>query len=112
MGGTVYKELNSELQRSVRTFDSSNSDLLQEVDDDISTIDEVQDINSWNINVDGVVKSFSMLLAELKDANNDGDRQKCTESIAMLRIAISNLSSAYSNALDSMEDLIVSIRDQ
>ena len=112
MGDSIYSELNSELQKSARTFDSSNLSLVEEISDDISTIEEVHDITKWKTNDSGPVIGFRKLLDELRQANVDGDRQKCIESIAMLRIAISDLSSAYSNAMDSMEELIVSIRDQ
>ena len=50
-------------------------------------------------------------MAELKKANQENDKQKCIESIAMRRCAISDIASAFSNAMDSMEKLIVTMRD-
>ena len=47
-------------------------------------------------------------------ANNvykEKDKQKCIESIAMIRASIMDIESAFSNAADSLEKIIVTIRD-
>ena len=111
MNVEFYSKLLQELKTSVVYFLKDGTNLSNEVEEDISSIIETVDITSWTNNIDGVVKNSFQLLTELKESNEEHDRQKCIESIAMLRVAIADIENAFSNTKDSMENLIVSIRD-
>lgn len=108
---TMYGQLQDLIADSIEIFLGDEAELMGEIQGDINTIREVCEISKWSVSADGVEKDFSRFLLELKDANNENNRQKCIESIAMLRVAIANIASAYSNAMDSMEDVVVKIRD-
>ncbi len=111
MDKAVYSQLLNELKSSVDAFLIDGDVVSGEVEEDISAIIEDGDILSWESNIDGVIKDFHQLLSELELANKNQDRQKCIESIAMLRSAIATVASAFSNTMDSMEQLVISIRD-
>ncbi len=111
MDFSLYSELKNKLKASAKIFLVDSREFVDEVEDDVSAIIDVCDISSWHSNIDGVTKDFSCLLSELEAANRSQDKKKCIESIAMLRTAIADLESAYSNAVDCMESLVVSIRD-
>ena len=111
MDVSVYLQLKNDLKESAELFLSEGAELAEEVEEDISSIIDVCDITNWKSNIDGEVKDVSQLMLELEEANRSNNRQKCIESIAMLRIAISDVASSFSNSIDSMEELVVSIRD-
>lgn len=110
MDTILYSDILSELAVAADKF-SISSEISEDIEEDFSTIREVVDISSWSQNVDGVVKDVPQILKELAQANEKGDRQKCINSIAMLRCAISDIESAFSNAMDSMENIIAAIKD-
>ncbi|ROT98919.1 hypothetical protein EB809_12770 [Marinobacter sp. R17] len=110
MDRLFYSDLLRELVAVAENFSIDDS-LREEVEEDFSSIEEVIDICGRRLNVDGVVKNVPEILKELAQANREGDRQKCLNSIAMLRCAIADIASAFSNAMDSMENLVVAIRD-
>jgi hypothetical protein len=112
MDVSLYSELNEKLKTSTEVFLVGGQELSSEIEEDVSEIIAVCDISKWSSNIDGVVKDVSCLLSDLEDANRNKDRQQCIESIAMLRVAIGDIESAFSNTLDSMESLVVSIRDE
>ncbi len=112
MNISIYPEMLLQLERSSKQFLGDDQALNDELKEDFETIIDEIDINTWKENIDGVVKDAAQLLLELSQAIEHKDRQKCIESIAMLRIPISNIESAFSNAKDSMEKLVVSIRDK
>lgn len=111
MNPDLYVKLLRELKLSANSFLGDGTELSDEVEEDISSIIDSVDISSWECNVDGVIKNFSQLLYELNEANSKLDRAACIQAIAMLRIAISDIENAFSNSMDSMESLLVSIRD-
>ena len=92
-------------------FSENHTEISDEIQEDFDEINQTIDIISLVRNVDGAEKDISQLLSELRDANKANDKQKCIESIAMLRCFISDVESAFSNAMDSMEKLVVTIRD-
>ena len=111
MNISIYSEILGELVQSANNFDGVTKDDVLEVEDDFSEILEMIDITGHQSNIDGVIKSTSQLLIELKEANAASDKQRCLEAIVMLRVSMMSIESAFSNAADSMEKLVVSIRD-
>ncbi|MAA65981.1 MAG: hypothetical protein CL581_14550 [Alteromonadaceae bacterium] len=111
MDASIYQSLGNALKDSAAVFEGPSTENIEEIDEDIQTIVDVLDIESWRANIDGEIKDFSQLLSELVQANRVGDKQKCIEAISMLRIGIASIESAFSNAKDSMEKLVVAIRD-
>ena len=107
----VYSTILREIEDSAEIFNGVSLEIKEELREDFEEIVESIDINEWKGNIDGTEKDLSVLLDELRNANGSGDRQRCIESIAMIRGAVSDLESAFSNAVDSMEKLIVAIRD-
>lgn len=111
MDASIYQHLRNALKSSGVVFKGVSTEDIEEIDEDIQEIIDVLDIESWRANIDGEMKDFSQLLSELIQANEAGDKQKCIEAISMLRIGVASIESAFSNAKDSMEKLIVAIRD-
>ena len=107
----IYKKLLEEFVKSANSFDGVSKDEISELEEDFITILETIDITKHESNIDGVMKSTSDLITELMAANSQHDKQKCIESLAMLRARITDIESAFSNAADSLEKLVVSIRD-
>ena len=107
----LYRQMLNGLQLAASTFLPGEQDVSDELKDDFETILEVHDISTWRSNIDGRMKSVPDLIVELQESIADGDKQKCIESVAMLRGAIADLEGAFSNAKDSMERLIVQVRD-
>ncbi|MEQ5835998.1 hypothetical protein [Marinobacter sp. NFXS9] len=108
MDASIYQNLRNALKSSGAVFEGPST---EDIDEDIQEIIEVLHIESWKANIDGEMKDFSQLLSELVQANEAGDKQRCIEAISMLRIGVASIESAFSNAKDSMEKLIVAIRD-
>ena len=111
MNTNLYLEILEQLKSSAVQFSNNPQELSDEILEDLSEVINVIDITVLKVNIDGEVKDVSQLLMELKNANKSNDKQKCIESIAMLRCIIADIESAFSNTMDSMEGLIVSIRD-
>ena len=107
----IYKELLEELTLSTKNFDGVTTEVAEEIYDDFQEIINSIDINQWEVNIDGTVKNITMLLGDLSHANRNQDKQKCIETVAMLRVAFSGIESAFSNTVDSMEKVVISIRD-
>lgn len=112
MNKHIYSKFLSGLLASISTFLRDKEGVSEEILEDISTIIEVHDISLWTANVDGRAMSFNDLLSDLNNAIESNDRQKCLEAIVVLRCAIADVSSAFSNAQDSIEQLTVRIRDE
>lgn len=109
---SIYNSILEEILKSVESFDGVSKANIEEVKEDFETIIEDIDINLHSATyTGGVVKTTPDLLAELKSANEKLDKQKCIESIAMIRSSLMTIESALSNAADSMENIVVSIRD-
>lgn len=107
----LYSEILEQLKISVDKFVVDDTNLTDEIQEDIMEIINVVDISDWKSNIDGTVKTVSQLLVDLDSANKNNDRQRCIGTIAMLRCAISDIESAFSNSKDSMEKLIITIRE-
>lgn len=112
MDAYLYAGILKELKISAEKFLVDNQDVSNEIEDDFCNIISVVDISTWKKNIDGVTKDVPQILEDLALANKCDDRARCLNSIAMLRCAIADIESAYSNAMDSMEILISSIRDK
>ncbi|MBK1887459.1 hypothetical protein [Marinobacter sp. DY40_1A1] len=112
MNKDIYLKLSASLMLAVKKFLIGNNEIYQEIKEDFETIVAECDISAWCANIDGTTKNVGHIIADLDDAIKEGDRPKCVESIAILRCAIADINSAYSNAIDSMEDLVVSIRNE
>ena len=112
MNKDIYHSLMEMLLSSVEKFSPSNKSLAEELQEDFETIIEDCDITEWKANIDGSVKGVNDLIFDLTSSIKENDRQKCIESIAMLRCAIADIASAFSNAMDSMENLVVTVRDE
>lgn len=108
---TIYKDLLTELRLAAGRFEGPSEADSEALEEDFSEILESIDINKWSTNTDGTVKSIDALLREMAEANRNLDKQKCIESISMIRVALSDIESSFSNTLDSMEKLVLSIRD-
>lgn len=109
---TIYKEILEAVLKSAKAFDGVSIDSQAELKEDFDTIMEDIDITQHSsTDTDGITKSTPDLLAELKVANSIKDKQQCIESIVMIRASIMDVELALSNATDSMEKLVVSIRD-
>ena len=111
MNKDIYSRILSTLALSADKFSPDNSSLPEELKEDFEAIIEDCDIATWKSNVDGRVKSVDDLLLAINASIKENDKQRCVESVAMLRCAFSDIASAFSNATDSMEKLAVSIRD-
>lgn len=112
MDTNIYSEILEQLQVSTKQIHHDALDISTEIDEDINEIIKVVDINSWEANIDGEIKNIQQILLELKTANHCSDKSNIISSIAMLRCAICDIENAFSNTMDSMESLIVSIRDK
>lgn len=108
----LFISISNRLTESANTFLIEKDEISGNISEDFSTIIDDHDISAWKSNIDGEVKGVDDLISELDIALKTKDRQKCIESIAMLRCAIADAASAFSNAMDSMEELVVSIRDK
>ncbi|WP_144395642.1 hypothetical protein [Pleionea sediminis] len=108
----IYNEILNELLVSSQVFKGVSQEISLELKEDFETIVEDIDISKHSATyTGGVTKTTLDLLEELKQANMAKDKQKCAESIACLRSSIMSAESALSNAADSLEKLVVSIRD-
>jgi hypothetical protein len=107
----IYSEILGNLKDSIEVFLDQRNDLSEEIDEDMLSILECFDIESCRMNINGNMKSIDDLLGEISQANKAEDRQKCIENISMIRAAIMDIESSFSNAADSLESVIVSIRD-
>ncbi|WP_298451603.1 hypothetical protein [uncultured Marinobacter sp.] len=112
MNKDLYSEILKALVLAAEKFPAGNGDVSEEIKEDFETIIDECDISRWRVNVDGCTKGVGNILSDLDVSIKEGDRQKCVESIAMLRCAIADIASAFSNAMDSMEGLVVTIRDE
>ncbi|WGO98115.1 hypothetical protein QFX18_19090 [Saccharophagus degradans] len=109
---SIYNEILEEILKSVESFEGVSKADTEEVKEDFESVIEDVDINLHSSSyTGGKVKTTSDLLDELRSANTHLDKQKCIESIAMLRSSIMTIETAFSNAADSMEKIVVSIRD-
>ncbi len=111
MDSKLYERLSDELTKSSQVFLDEGSDLSEDVQEDILVVMNSPDLSEWTTNIDGVISNFETLLNDLHSSNNVEDVKKCVESIAMLRGAIYDISSGYSNLLGSMDRLLIAIRD-
>ena len=112
MDSQIYKSILIEVLKASETFEGVSPEDVEELTEDFRTIFEDIDISrNSSTYTGGVVKSTTDLLDELTLANTETNKQKCIESIAMLRASIMELESALSNAADSLEKVVVSIRD-
>ena len=107
----IYKQLLVELTSSASTFDGVSQEVTDEIQEDIHELLDVIDITKHKSNIDGTVTSLQQLFDDLKTANKNNDKQRCIEAIGMIRGSIMDIESAFSNTADSMEKLLVSIRD-
>ncbi len=112
MDSEIYKHILTEVLKASKAFEGVSSEDVEEVIEDFETIFENIDISkNSSTYTGGIVKSTVDLLDELKLANTETNKQKCIESIAMIRASIMGVESALSNAADSLEKVVVSIRD-
>lgn len=100
------------LVMSAEKFSADNVSIAETIKEDFDAIVEGCDMGAWSVNVDGDTKGVDELLFDISESIKENDRQRCVESIAVLRCAIADMASAYSNAMDSMESLVVAIRDE
>lgn len=112
MNEHTYRKILDRLILSANIFLAEGSNVSNEVSEGFTTIIEDSDISMWKSNVDGQIKTVSDLLFELDTAINKKDRQRCIELISILRCANADIASAFSNATDSLENLVVSIRNE
>ena len=112
MDTQIYKQILTEVLKASETFDGVSPEDVEELKEDFETIFE--DINiskNSSTYTGGIVKFTTDLLDELKSANTEANKQKCIESIVMIRASMMDVEAALSNAADSLEKVVVSIRD-
>ena len=112
MDTQIYKQILTEVLKATETFDGVSPEDVEELKEDFETIFE--DINiskNSSTYTGGIVKFTTDLLDELKSANTEANKQKCIESIVMIRASMMDVEAALSNAADSLEKVVVSIRD-
>lgn len=108
----IYNNILEEVLKSANTFDGVSDNDKEELQEDFNSVMNHIDINSRSSTyTGGVIKNTADLLMELKFANANMDKEKCIESIAMIRATIMDVETALSNATDCLEKVVVSIRD-
>jgi len=112
MHPNVYYDLLRELKSSVSIFLPDEEQLGVELEDDIRSIIDSIDYSRQQYNIDGEVMTVAELIQRLSESNEKNDRQKCIEDIAILRGALADIEVAFSNSVDSLNAIVVAIRDK
>lgn len=97
-----FIEIKNSLILSVNKFIEGDKELLAEISDDF---DELEGLADEEIEL----KSH---LNALSEALKDGDMQRCSEVISMIRLSYMNVENAYSNVADVMSAVVVKIMDR
>lgn len=102
MNSKSYSELLGLLEACIAKFSVDDKEIADDISEDFGEL----------LKVHTEEDSIAEIMERMSLNTEVGDKQKCIESLALLRVSIMNIESAFSNSADSLEKLIIAIRDE